>query len=163
MAMSGKYMTKKSPEGTKMVRCISSLFGIGLGGWLIFMAWHGASPAETLDTAERMIFCIFGLVLGSPALCMLLHTFMSHERGRKILEAALYSSSLFFAGLAFFTVGILKPGKIGATLSIGGHAIPVLDRISIGAIIFVLVGIGLMSAARGTFKSILKSPNSALE
>ena len=124
------------------------------------MAWSGASPEETLDPAERLIFCIFGLMMGAPGLFFLIHTYTPEGRCRKLLEAASYSSSLLLAGLSFFAVGILKSGEIGAALSIGGHAVPVLSRTSIGAIVFVLVGIGLMSAARGVYRGVLNSPNS---
>jgi hypothetical protein len=160
LATRGKSMAKDTSAGARIVGRIVSLLAIGLGGWLLFMAWRGASPEEVLDPAGRLIFGIFGLLLGAPGLCMLIHTFMPDGRFRKLLEAAGSSSSLFLAGLTFFMVGILKPSEIGSTLSIGGHAIPVLSGISIGAIVFVLVGIGLMSAARGIYKSVLQSPTS---
>ena len=156
----------KKPEGRKTFRTTASaartvelprwagmligmamaLLFLGLGIWMIRAGAVGHPSAGVRSPGQGTIMILAGLLFACGGLQAMVAVLWG-DRLPKIAGRIMLSLFLFFLGLPFIAVPILDPGGISSSVSINGAVVHRAGGSSVGAVVFLLVGIGCLVGA----------------
>ncbi len=129
-----------------LIGILFSMVFLGIGVWSLYMAYIGRSPAAVFSHNDKIFMVLFGMMFSYGGI-MALVTVGFGGKLPPILQRIMLSLFLFFLGLPFIVIPIIDPGGISSSSSINGHVINETKGSSVGAVVFMLVGIGSMIGA----------------
>ena len=122
------------------------LLFLGLGIWMIYMGMVGHSQAEKWNPNQSKIVICMGMLFVFGGLMGLMQA-IYNGNPPSLLNKIILSLFLVFLGLPFIAVAIFDPGGIHSSASVGGFVVHESKGSPMGAVVFMLVGIGCMVGA----------------
>lgn len=119
---------------------------LGIGLWSLYMAYAGRSPAEVFSRNDRIFALLFGMAFSYGGVSALVGLILKGNIP-PLLQRIWLSLFLFFLGLPFIVIPIIDPGGISSSTSVGGFEVSHKQGSSMGAVVFMLCGIGCMTGA----------------
>jgi hypothetical protein len=117
-----------------------ALLFLGLGIWMIHMGVVRHSPAEKWSPGQAKIVILMGVLFAFGGIQAAVKVIWGNSLS-KTVDKIMLSLFLVFLGLPFITIPIFDPGGISSSTSINGMVVHEAKGSSVGAVVFMLVGV----------------------